>query len=256
MVLLAIDDVTERKRAETVLIKSEKLAAAGRLAAILAHEINNPLQAVTSLMVLLRQSPNMGAPDQEYAKMAAEELGRVRRMTQQSLGLLSESTSPTTVNLEEVVESILNIYAKRLTAKQITVKKEYKVEGAVIQGHPGEIRQLFSTLLINALEAVPVGGHLVLRTRKSADVGKTPAIEGIRITLADNGYGIPTRSAARIFDPFFTTKGESGTGLGLWVARGITEHLGGWIRMRSRVHPDSSGTCFTFFLPNQLPTAR
>ena len=252
MLLLAIDDVTERKRAETALIKSEKLAAAGRLAAVLAHEINNPLQAVTNLMELLRQSPSMDASNQEYATMAADELGRVNRMTQQSLAFYRESTSATTVKLEEVIESILNIYAKRIAIKKISVTKEYKFEGAEIQSLAGEIRQLISTLLINALEAVPVDGRLVLRISKSTDWKKTPTVDGFRITLMDSGCGIPTHNAARVFDPFFTTKGDSGTGLGLWVARGIVEHLGGWIRMRSRVHPDNSGTCFTFFLPNRL----
>jgi two-component system CheB/CheR fusion protein len=243
-------DITERKLAEAALIKSEKLAAAGRLAAALAHEINNPLQAVTNLLSLLGQSTSMDTQDHEYATMASEELGRVTHLTQQSLGFYRESISPTAVNVEEVAESILNLYAKRITAKKITIIKQYQSDGATIASYPGEIRQVFTTLLVNAMEAVSTGGSFALRISKSTDWRKHPPVDGLRITLADSGCGIPTHNIARVFEPFFTTKGESGTGLGLWVAQGIANRLGGSIRMRSSVHPEKSGTCFSVFLPN------
>lgn len=255
MLLLSIDDITDRKLAEAALIKSEKLAAAGRLAATLAHEINNPLQAVTNLLSLLGQSPHLDTQDHEYVKMAADELGRVTRLTQQSLGFYRESIIPAQVNLEEVIESTLDLYAKKIATKKITIKKQYQSEGAAIHSYPGEIRQVFSTLLINAMEAVPVGGSLALRVSKCIDRSRNRVVNGLRVTLADSGCGIPTHNAARIFDPFFTTKGENGTGLGLWVAQGIVHRLGGSIRMRSRVHPENSGTCFSIFFPNQAPTA-
>jgi len=248
-------DITEVRQAEAALMKSEKLAAAGRLAAVLAHEINNPLQAVINVMALLGQSPNMDSRDQQFVKTAVDELARVNRLTQQSLRFYRESVSPTAVNVEEEIESVLDLYAKRITAKNITVTKQYKVDGASIQSYPGEVRQIFSTLLINAMEAVPIGGRFVLRISQSADRSKATAVDGLRITLADSGCGIPPHNAARIFEPFFTTKGESGTGLGLWVARGIASRLGGSIRMRSRVHPDNGGTCFSVFLPKRPPPA-
>jgi two-component system, chemotaxis family, CheB/CheR fusion protein len=248
-------DITDRKQTEVALMKSEKLAVAGRMAAVLAHEINNPLQAVTNVMTLLEQSSNMDSRDQEFVRTANNELARVNRLTQQSLRFYRDSVSPTEVSVAEEIDTVLDMYAKRITAKNITVTKQYQADGASIHSYPGEIRQIFSTLLINAVEALPIGGRFVLRVSQSADWSKAPAVNGLRVTLADSGCGIPPHNAARIFEPFFTTKGENGTGLGLWVARGIADRLGGSIRMRSRVHPGNSGTCFSVFLPNHPPTA-
>lgn len=248
-------DITERKQTEAALIKSEKLAAAGRLAAVLAHELNNPLQAVTNVMAILEQSTSMEFRDHEFVKTAINELTRVNRLTQQSLRFYRESIFPTAVNVVEEIETILELYAKRITAKNIAVTRQYRANGALIDSYPGEIRQIFSTLLINAWEAVSNGGRFVLRVSRSADWRKASKIEGLRITLADTGCGISPDNTARIFEPFFTTKGESGTGLGLWVARGIADRIGGSIRLRSRVHPDNGGTCFSVFLPNRLPAA-
>ena len=244
-------NITERKQTEAALIKSEKLAVAGQLAAVLAHEINNPLQAVTNLVAILGRSPNMDSRDQEFVRTAADELSRVNRLTQQSLRFYRESNSPTLVNVEEEIESVLDLYAKRIATKNITVTKQYQADGASIISYPGEIRQIFSTLLINAMDAVPIGGRFALRISQSADWRKVPTVDGLRVTLADSGCGIPAHNASRIFEPFFTTKGENGTGLGLWVARGIADRIGGSIRMRSRVHPDNGGTCFSVFLPNR-----
>ncbi len=246
-------DITEQKLAEAALIKSEKLAAAGRLAATLAHEINNPLQAVTNLLTLLGQSPSLDTEEKEYARIAREELGRVTHLTQQSLGFYRESIFPTAVNVEEMIDSILSLYAKRIAAKKITVTKQYQANEAPIASYPGEIRQVFSTLLMNAMEAAPDGGRFVVRISKSTDWTKKPPTQGLRITLADSGCGIPAHHAERIFEPFFTTKGENGTGLGLWVARGIVHRLGGSVHMRSSVQPEKSGTCFSVFLPNGNP---
>ena len=248
-------NITDRKQAEVALMKSEKLAVAGRMAAVLAHEINNPLQAVTNVMALLGQSTNMNSQDQEFVKAANLELARVNRLTQQSLRFYRDSVSPTAVNVQEEIESVLELYTKRITAKNIAVTKQYRADGASIHSYPGEIRQIFSTLLINAMDAVPIGGRFVVRISQSADWRKAPEVSGLRITLADSGCGIPPHWTGRIFEPFFTTKGESGTGLGLWVARGIADRLGGFIRMRSSVQPDDSGTCFSVFLPNHPPTA-
>jgi len=246
-------DISERKLAEAALIKSEKLVAAGRLAATLAHEINNPLQAVTNLLTLLGQSPSLNTQEQDFARMAREELNRVSHLTRQSLAFYRESISPTAVNVEEMVESVVEVYAKRIASKNITVTKQYESNGAAITSYPGEIRQLFTTLLMNAMEAVPEGGRLALRVSRSTDWIKRPPTKGLRITLADSGCGIPAHYTERIFEPFFTTKGENGTGLGLWVARGIAHRLGGSIRMRSSVLPEKNGTCFSIFLPNGKP---
>jgi signal transduction histidine kinase len=241
-------DISERKLTEAALIKSEKVAAAGRLAATLAHEINNPLQAIANLVSIWAQSPGLDAQGQACAAMAESELRRVTHLTQQSLSFYRESAFPTAVNVEQVIDSVLRIYDKRVKAKEVQVTRRYQLEGTTIRTYPGEIRQVFSTLLLNAMEAVDVGGTIDIRARK-ASYWRNPAIQGVRITISDNGVGISAANIARIFEPFFTTKGENGTGLGLWVASGIVERFGGSILTRSSVDPGKHGTCFSIFLP-------
>jgi signal transduction histidine kinase len=230
------------------LIKSEKLAAAGRLAATLAHEINNPLQAIANLVSIWAQSPGLDAQGQECAAMAENELRRVTHLTQQSLSFYRESAFPTPVNVEQVIDSVLSIYDKRIEAKGIQVRRRYQLDGTTIRTFPGEIRQVFSTLLLNAMEAVDGTGIIAVRARKASH-WQNPAVRGIRVTISDNGVGIPEPNISRIFEPFFTTKGENGTGLGLWVASGIVDRSGGSILTRSSVHPKKHGTCFSIFLP-------
>ncbi|MGB7189386.1 MAG: PAS domain-containing protein, partial [Acidobacteriaceae bacterium] len=246
-------DITERKQAEAALIKSEKLAAAGRLAATLAHEINNPLQAVTNLVELLRGSPKIAVEDRAYADMAAEELGRVTHLTRQSLSFYRETTSPIAIDMEEMLREILNLYAKRIKGKRLAVNSRYASGGARIESYPGAVRQVLSTVLVNALEAAHDDGTIAIRVRKSSH-GKNLGVRGVRIAVADTGGGISPANLSRIFEPFFTTKGDHGTGLGLWVARGIMDGLDGTIRMRSSTHPGKSGTCFLVFFPNRMPT--
>ena len=244
-------DLTEHKAAEAALIKSEKLAAAGRLAATLAHEINNPLQAVMNLMSLLEQSPRLDDQDRAYAALASEELDRVTHLTRQSLSFYRDSTSPTTVNVAETLDEVLNLYAKQIAAKGVAVTRQY-LSSEPINSYRGEIRQIFTTLLVNALEASKTGCAIIVRVRKSTQ-RKSGAIRGIRIMVADRGVGIPAHNKIHVFEPFFTTKGEHGTGLGLWVTQGIVSRLGGSIRMHSSVRPGRSGTCFSIFLPYRSP---
>jgi two-component system CheB/CheR fusion protein len=243
-------DIGERKLTAAALIKSEKVAAAGRLAATLAHEINNPLQAVANLVTIWAQSPGLDAQGQAYAAMAESELRRLSHLTQQSLSFYRESIVPIPVNIEETIDSVLSIYEKRIEAKGIQVTKRYRSDGAMIKSYPGEIRQVLSTLLLNAMEAVDTGGTIEVRVRKASH-WHNPAIQGVRVTISDNGVGISAANVPRIFEPFFTTKGENGTGLGLWVASGIVDRSGGSILTRSSVDPSRHGTCFSiFYLPN------
>lgn len=254
MILLAIEDVTQRRFAEAALIKSEKLAASGRLASALAHEINNPLQAITNLMALLGHSQGLVPQDREYATMAAMELRRVIHLVQQSLGFYRAESLPSLVDVTDVVESVFTLYAGQMSKRRIELTKQFRFEGT-LQSYPADIRQVLSTMLVNAMEACGDGGRIVLRTSRSRDWRKKPDVKGVRITLADNGIGISGASLTRIFEPFFTTKGEKGTGLGLWVARGIIDRMGGTIHVRSRTTPGQSGTCFSIFLPQAvLPT--
>ncbi|HET7104895.1 MAG TPA: HAMP domain-containing sensor histidine kinase [Terracidiphilus sp.] len=187
--------------------------------------------------------------------MAESELRRVSHLTQQSLSFYRESAIQTAVNLEETIDSILSIYDKRLEAKRIHVTKRYQSNGATIRTFPGELRQVFSTLLLNAMEAVDLDGTIIVRI-SNATHWNNRAIDGVRVTIFDNGVGIPPSNISHIFEPFFTTKGENGTGLGLWVASGIIGRSGGSILTRSSVGPGKHGTCFCVFLPSMRLTGQ
>jgi two-component system, NtrC family, sensor kinase len=234
------------KQAEIALIKSEKLAAAGRVAAVLAHEINNPLQAVANLLSLLGRSPGLDPGSHQFVVMAEKELGRVVHLVRRSLGFFHESTIPAAIDVAEVLDNVLSLYAKQLEEKQITVSKQYGFDQTV-ESYPGEIRQLFSTLLVNAIDAIDTGGAIVVRADASSDWKFS--MQGVRITVADNGVGIPPQMLGRVFEPFYTTKGEHGTGLGLWATEAIVRRLGGTIKVRSKIQPGKSGTAFSVFLP-------
>jgi two-component system, chemotaxis family, CheB/CheR fusion protein len=251
MILLAIEDVTERKFAEAALIQSAKLAASGRLAASLAHEINNPLQAVMNLMTLLGQATETNPENRKYATLAAKELERVVHLVRQALGFYRESSVAADLNLEDVFDSVLSLYATQIEAAGIVIEKRYSFNG-LVKGYPGEIRQIFSTLLVNAMEASSKGGRISVRAHDSFN-WKSPAVRGVRFVVADSGAGIPSENMNRIYEPFFTTKGERGTGIGLWVTRAIVERLGGSIRLRSKTELGRSGSFFSVFLPRQEP---
>lgn len=246
--------VAQQKLAEqsaAALLQSEKLAVAGRLAGVLAHEINNPLQAVSNLLVLLESSSGLDDQAREYTSLAVKELGRVVHLVRQSLGFFCESNTPTETNVADVLDSMLVLYSKQIEARQITVSTQYRID-ETIQSYPREIRQVFSTLLVNAMDATAKHGAIVVRANGRSE-WKNPSIHGLRITVADSGVGIPPRAMARVFEPFYTTKGEHGTGLGLWVTHGIVHRLGGSIRVRSKTQTGKSGTSFSVFLPSQLP---
>jgi two-component system CheB/CheR fusion protein len=245
-------DITGRKLSELALMKAEKLAAAGRLAAVMAHEINNPLQAVVNLINLLANSTHLDQEELSYTTLASNELRRITHLTRQSLSFYRESISPCEVNLEETIEDLLNLYAKRIVTKAVSVKKKYASPNISIHTYPGEIRQVLTILLMNAMEAISDNGTITIALRRSFDWSH-PNKSGVRMVVADTGCGIPKDNEQRIFEPFFTTKGEQGVGLGLWVAYGIVSRLGGSIRMRSRTGDKQTGTCFAIFLPTQIP---
>lgn len=255
---LVVAEQKATEQAETALIRSEKLAAAGKLAAVLAHEINNPLQGVINLLTLLGSSPKLDPELHKYAAMAEKELGRVVHLARQTLGFFHESTIPVPINVAEVLDSVLMVYAAQLEHRHITVSKQYRLE-RTIESYPGEIRQVFSTLLVNAMDALATGGTIVVRA--DARSAWKCCTQGVRITVADSGIGIPPQLLGRVFEPFYTTKGELGTGLGLWVTESIVRRLNGSIRVRSDIRPGKSGTSFSVFLPccteqgNRLATA-
>jgi PAS domain S-box-containing protein len=238
-------DITDRKRAEAALVQSEKLASVGRMAASIAHEINNPLAAVMNTLFLAQTSA--GVPDsvQRYLEVADEELRRISHITRQTLGFYREASVATTVPLSTVLDSAVNVLQSKIKAKHATVEKQYD-DHLEITAISGELRQVFSNLLLNSLDAMGENGIIKLRaSRSSCRSGEAC----IRVTIADNGKGIPPAFRTRVFEALFTTKGSTGTGLGLWVTRQIVEEHGGSIRFRSSADGQNKGTVFSVVLP-------
>jgi PAS domain S-box-containing protein len=245
-------DITERKRAEIALRTTEKLASAGRMAATLAHEINNPLEAVTNLIYLAQKEPSLPDSAREYLKLADEELSRVGHMARQTLGIYRERTSRQQVLVSDVLRGLLSMYSPRLATRRIKATLEANGERKV-SAISGELRQVFSNLLSNSMDAVGNGGEIRFRVTAFNHLqGRTGG--GVRVTIADNGPGVPAPIRKRIFEPFFTTKRDVGTGLGLWVSRGIVERHGGSIRLHSHTGPGKTGTVISVFLPD-MPQA-
>ncbi len=240
-------DVTVRKLAEDAMRTTEKLAATGRLAASIAHEINNPMAAVTNLLYLLEHHPSLDNDARRYAKLAQDELGRVAHITRQMLGFYRDAVAAEDVNIPEVIQNILELYKSRFDDAHIKIRADLAAVNPV-HAFPGELRQVFSNLLLNSAEAVPVGGTIRVRVTNSRQWSQQGS-SGVRITFADNGMGIHQVNMNHIFEPFFTTKGQNGTGLGLWVTRGIVEKHGGTIQVRSSIRAGHRGTTFSIFIP-------
>lgn len=244
-------DVTARKLAEDALRSSEKLAATGRLAASIAHEINNPLAAVTNALYILRTSPHIPGPALDYIKTAEAELARVVHITKQTLGFYREIAAPVMTAAPVLLDEVLSAYDTKIEKCNIGIHKQYRGAGQ-LAGYPGELRQVFSNLVLNALEAVPATGTVSVRVKETHNGQEQ---HGVQVTVADNGPGIPPATMPRIFEPFFSTKESKGTGLGLWVSQGIVEKHGGTVRVRSSMGAAHHGTCFIIFLPFALATA-
>lgn len=242
-----IRDVTKQKRMAQALRQSEKLAATGRLAATIAHEINNPLEALTNLFYLLQWHPSLDDAARGYAALADQELRRIAHITKQMLGFYRESPRPVPLKMSEILDSVVELYARRLSSHDIRVQKHYATEGA-LEGFPSELRQLLTNLVRNATEASRKNGKIHLHIRETRD-WRRPSRRGVRVSIADNGSGIPAATQKKIFEPFFTTKGESATGLGLWASRAIVDRHEGSIRLRSSDRQGRSGTVFSVFLP-------
>lgn len=242
-------ETTERRRSEDALRKSEKLAAAGRLAASIAHEINNPLEAITNLLFLI----SLGRLDAEltgYVELAQHEVARVSEIAQQTLRFYRQSTVAVMSNVSEILDSVLALHQGRVVSLQVEVTRRYSEEVKLFC-FAGELRQLFANLIGNALDSMmPGGGRLLLRVRAAHAPG-SPEIPGVRITVADTGSGMSAEVQRRIFEPFFTTKNATGTGLGLWVSAEIIAKHQGVIQVRSRVRGEGrgGGTVFTVFFP-------
>jgi signal transduction histidine kinase/methyl-accepting chemotaxis protein len=267
-------DTTERKLSEEMLRRTEKLAATGRLAASIAHEINNPLGAITNLLYLLHQQP-LDPESLQYAEMAQLQIARVSQITQQTLRFYRQSSRPEQTNLAELLDSVLDLHHGRLNATRINVIRRYRGAPELF-AFAGEMRQLFANLVGNAVDAMPKGGNLVLSVRESRarSSPEQPEVRGLRIVVADTGSGMNEAVKKHIFDAFFTTKETTGTGLGLWISSEIIAKHKGIVRVRSRpsqhpagdgddaAQPESqvarlaSGTVFMLFFPLESDAIR
>jgi PAS domain S-box-containing protein len=229
-------DVTSRKANEQALLRAEKLAAAGRLAATVAHEINNPLEAVTNLVYLARMP---GSDVDKVLALAERELARVSAIARQTLSFYRDTASPTEFPAAEVVDQVLEIYSGKLGARHLSVQKQIE-SAATIRAPRGNLHQIFANLLSNAVDASPFGGTIHIRLFDDT--------EGFTIEIADEGSGIAEESARHLFEPFFTTKKDVGTGLGLWVSRRLAEQMGGTISYSSKDGASGKGATFRIHL--------
>lgn len=238
-------DITERVLSEIALRNADKLALVGRLSSSIAHEINNPLEAVTNLLFLL-QASDLNDTAGQYVSMAQRELARVSEIAAQTLTFNRQRDAHSEARLTDILDSVLALYQGRLATSNIQVLRKYSF-GKPVLCYPGELRQVFTNLVANAFDATRKGGKIVVRERSATHlVTNTP---GIRITIADTGSGMGESVKAHIFEAFYSTKGNNGTGLGLWISKGIVEKHSGSLRFKSSTKPGHSGTVFSIFLP-------
>lgn len=248
-VAVFLTDLRSQKKAEAALVQSEKLAAVGRLAASISHEINNPLEAVTNLLYLAAGEQVSDAV-RTYLDMAAQELARVSQIAGQTLRFHRQSTHPRRVSPQDLLEPVLALYQGRMVNAVVTLQTEYRGV-PLFTCYEGDIRQVLNNLVGNAIDAMRGRGKL--RVRSHASTNRRTGVAGVRIVVADDGHGMTPETLRRLFEPFYTTKGIHGTGLGLWISHGIVAKHHGLLTIRSRVpsHAVRGGTVFSLFLPLQ-----
>lgn len=248
-----IADLTLQKKSEELLRRTEKLAVAGRLAASVAHEINNPLEAITNCLYLVAQA-DLSPEHRAFLDTAQQELDRVAKITVQTLRFYRSSTHTAAVDLQEVIESVLSLLDSRIRRMDIQVERRQRPTPA-LYAYDGEIRQILANFIGNAIDALPHGGRLILRT--STGRHWPSDCPGVVISIADNGTGIDPAVQPHIFEPFFSTKGITGTGLGLWISQEIISRHNGFLTLRSRLHTPErpGGTLFRLFLPFEAAPA-
>jgi PAS domain S-box-containing protein len=248
-----VRDVTQQKKLEAALHTTERLASVGRLAATVAHEINNPLESVMNFVYLAKQQPEISAETRDFLTTADQELSRVAHIAQQTLGFYRDNSRPVALSISDVIESVLNVYHFKLQNKSLQIDRQIQ-PGLTVLALQGEIKQVLSNLIANAIDASRQDGRqdgkIIIRARAA----RHPRSEtrGVRITIADNGTGIDPKNRPLLFVPFFTTKQAVGTGLGLWITKDLLEKKGGHIQFRSST-ANPSGTVMSIFLPEFPP---
>jgi PAS domain S-box-containing protein len=248
-IVLVFRDITMERKTQDALIANEKLAVAGRLAATIAHEIHNPLDSVSNLLYLMRNGSSKEESVQ-FMDMAEQELTRVTQISRAMLGLYRESKAPVVVDLKEMLQEILLLMERRFIDLGVTVAADMP-KPVFVAAFPAELRQVFTNLITNAAEAADSGGEVKITITPQApgvDASGQKIQAGATVTIADNGAGIPEEVKSHLFQPFFTTKGERGTGLGLWVSRGIINKHGGTISLKSDTREVTHGTVVSVFL--------
>ena len=246
-------DISQQKKVEKALHTSERLATVGKLAATIAHEINNPLEAVTNL-VFLAQGCMGNGEGRLFLEQAQQELARMALLTKQTLGFYRENKGARLLTLGELITPLVSVFSARARNKQISIETDIR-ENPTLMGIPGEIRQLFANLLNNSIDAVSDRGRILIRLASAYEYkGRKRA--GVRLTVCDNGPGIAADVRKKLFEPFFTTKRDIGTGLGLWVSSNILRKHNGSIRLRSSVVPGKSWTVFSVFFPAEPETTK
>lgn len=239
-------DITAQLQAEEALREAEKLAAMGRVAGIIAHEINNPLEAITNAFYLLRNHASLDEEARYYASLAEQELHRVSHITRQTLSFYRDSKQSIAISLSELLDNVVELQQRPIMMSGISLDRKYDSR-AQVRGFPGELRQIFLNLIGNAIQAMPSGGTLRLRVRDATDWHTQR--RGVAVSITDTGGGIRPEDAKRLFQPFFTTKSAKGTGLGLWISKGIVQKYEGRIDFRSLRGGSAACTCFRVFLP-------
>jgi len=243
-ILIFTLDVTEQHRQHERLMLTEKLAATGRLAATIAHEINNPLESVLNLIYLSRTSLTRLDAVEQYLLTAEKEITRVSHIARHTLGFYRDTSMPAQIDLEALLKEVLLVYESRLRAAGIEVQMHASAK-SLIRGLRGEMHQVFSNLISNSIDAMPEAGTISI----SIEDSQLNDMKGLEVIFSDTGKGIPTENLSRLFEPFFTTKANSGTGLGLWVVKQFVESWGGRISVESSTDRDRHGTSFRLFVP-------
>ncbi|MEO6804188.1 MAG: ATP-binding protein, partial [Granulicella sp.] len=236
-------NISDRKALEHRLIQADKIATMGRMAATIAHEINNPLESVINLLYLARASGNLDSETRGYLLTAEAEIERVSHIARQTLGYYRDTGAPVEVFLHQVILDILTVYKSKLKNRNIEVTTTFDDRHAVTASR-GELVQVFSNILSNSIDAMPDGGPLHIQIQKATNMAAA-----IEVLVQDHGIGIDKANLKQVFEPFYTTKGNLGTGIGLWVTRQLIEKHGGQILLTSSTDPADHGTSITLSLP-------
>jgi two-component system, sporulation sensor kinase C len=239
------EDINDRKQAEQAVRNQERLAALGRLASAIVHEIRNPLEAASNLIFLAQKASSIEEA-RHYLTTAEEEVGRASNIATQGLHFSRQSAAPLLTNLADLLESVLSMLKGRLNRAHVRV--EFLHSGSTeLVCFPGEMRQVFANIIVNAIDAMPGGGRLILKLRSATDWRTNRP--GVRVTIADTGVGMSPDTRRKIYRAFFTTKGPEGSGVGLWVTANIVDKHDGSMHVRSRKGYGATGTAFTLIFP-------